>query len=132
MATATVKVEQIGSTSSRGDARGHQMVMDRPEAKGGTNAGMMGGEALLTGLGGCFMSNLLAAAKARDVKISQARADIEGDMADAPTRFSAIRMSVSALCEPPEELEKLVTVAERGCIAANTLRPAVNLTIKVV
>ena len=75
---------------------------------------------------------MLAAAKARDVKISQARADIEGDMADAPTRFSAIRMSVSALCEPPEELEKLVTVAERGCIAANTLRPAVNLTIKVV
>ncbi|HTN93595.1 MAG TPA: OsmC family protein [Gallionella sp.] len=132
MATATVKVEQISSTSSRGDARGHQLVMDRPEAKGGTNAGMMGGEALLNGLGGCFMSNLLAAAKARDIKITKARADIEGDMADAPSRFSAIRMSISAQCEPPEELEKLVTVAERGCIAANTLRPAVDLIIKVV
>jgi hypothetical protein len=63
MATATVKVEQISGSASRGNARGHELVMDRPEAKGGTNQGMMGGEAMLNGLGGCFMSNLLAAAK---------------------------------------------------------------------
>jgi putative redox protein len=132
MATATVKVEQISSSASRGDARGHQLVMDRPEAKGGNNSGMMGGEAMLNGLGGCFMSNLLAAAKARDIKLTNARADIEGDMADAPSRFSAIRMTVSAQCDPPEELEKLVTIAERGCISANTLRATVELSIKVV
>jgi len=132
MATATVTVEQISSTASRGNARGHQLVMDRPEAKGGTNAGMMGGEAVLAGLGGCFMSNLLAAAKARDMELKNARADIEGDMADAPSRFTAIRISVSARCNPPEELHKLVAVAERGCIAANTLRAAVELSIKVV
>jgi len=132
MATASVKVEQISSSASRGDARGHQLVMDRPEAKGGSNVGMMGGEAMLNGLGGCFMSNLLAAAKARDIKLTNARADIEGDMADAPSRFTAIRMTVSAKCDPQEELNKLVTIAERGCISANTLRAAVELSIKVV
>ncbi len=132
MATATVNVIQIGVSASRGNARGHELLMDRPEAKGGTNLGMMGGEALLNGLGGCFMSNLLAAAKARNIEISDARANIEGDMADAPSRFSAIRMTVSAKCEPAEELEKLVTIAERGCIAANTLRSAVELSITVV
>lgn len=132
MATATVKVEQISSTTSRGNARGHEIVMDRPEAKGGSNEGMMGGEAVLNGLGGCFMSNLLAAARARNIELKDARADIEGDMADAPSRFTAIRMSVSARCNPPEELQKLVTIAERGCIAANTLRAAVELSIKVV
>jgi putative redox protein len=131
MATATVIVEQISSTASRGNARGHQLVMDRPEAKGGTNEGMMGGEAVLNGLGGCFMSNLLAAAKARNIELNNARADIEGDMVDAPSRFTAIRMSVSAQCNPPEELNKLVTIAERGCIAVNTLRAAVELSIKV-
>jgi putative redox protein len=108
------------------------VVMDRPEAKGGTNKGMMGGEAVLNGLGGCFMSNLLAAAKARTIELQDARADIEGDMADAPSRFTAIRISVSARCNPPEELSKLVTIAERGCIAANTLRAAVDLSIKIV
>ncbi len=132
MATATVRVDQISSSASRGNARGHELVMDRPEAKGGTNAGMMGGEAMLNGLGGCFMSNLLAAAKARNIKMSNARAEIEGDMSDAPSRFSAIRMTVSAECDPPEELGKLVTIAERGCISANTLRAAVELSIKVV
>jgi putative redox protein len=132
MATATVTVEQISSTASRGNARGHELVMDRPEAKNGTNEGMMGGEALLNGLGGCFMSNLLAAANARDIKLTNARADIEGDLADAPSRFTAIRMSVSAQCNPPEELNKLVTIAERGCITANTLRTAVELSVKIV
>ena len=115
-----------------GNARGHEVIMDRTEAKGGTNQGMMGGEALVNGLGGCFMSNLLAAARARDIPITGARADIEADMADAPPRFTAIRMSVLARCEPQEELDKLVTIAERGCIAANTLRAAVELMVKVI
>ena len=132
MATATVAVEQISSTASRGTARGHQLLMDRPETRGGTDAGMMGGEAVLNGLGGCFMSNLLAAAKARNIELKNARADIEADMADAPSRFTAIRMSVSAQCNPPEELGKLVAIAEHGCITVNTLRAAVELSIEVV
>jgi putative redox protein len=87
---------------------------------------------LLNGLGGCFMSNLLAAARARNIELKNARADIEGDMADAPTRFTAICMSVSARCNPPEELDKLVKIVERRCIAANTLRAAVEPNIKIV
>jgi putative redox protein len=132
MASVTVMVEQISGTASRGNARGFSVVMDRPEAKGGTNEGMMGGEVLLNGLGGCFMSNLLAAAKARNFQLKHAHAEIVGDLADAPSRFSAIRMSVSAQCDPPEELVKLVSIAEHGCIVANTLRAAVSLSIQVV
>ena len=98
MASVTVMVEQISGTASRGNARGFGLVMDRPEAKGGTNEGMMGGEALLNGLGGCFMSNLLAAAKARNFELRNVHAEIEGDIADSPSRFSAIRMSISAQC----------------------------------
>ena len=131
MATAIVTVEQISATGSRGNARGHELVMDRPEAKGGANQGMMGGEALLNGLGGCFMSNLLAAARARNIELNNARAVIEADIADAPARFSAIRMLVSAQCNPSSELGKLVAIAERGCIAANTLRAAVELSVRV-
>jgi organic hydroperoxide reductase OsmC/OhrA len=41
-------------------------------------------------------------------------------------------MAVSAQCNPPEELGKLVAIAERGCIAANTLRAAVDLSIEIV
>jgi putative redox protein len=41
-------------------------------------------------------------------------------------------MSISAECNPPEMLDKLVQVAERGCIVANTLKAAVELKIMVL
>lgn len=129
MATVHATVDQLDHSASRASARGHELTIDRPVAKGGQDLGAMGGEALLMGLGGCFMSNLLAAAKARDVTLSDARAEIEGDLADTPPRYTAIRMRVSAHCEPADALPKLVTIAERGCIVANTLRAAVALDI---
>ena len=132
MPTILTTLTQLDHSASQGEVRGHQLVIDRPEAKGGQDKGPMGGEALLMGLGGCFMSNLLAAALARDIRLRDARADIEGDLADAPPRYTAIRMRVSAACEPAAELPKLVKMAERGCIVANTLRAAVDLTVECV
>jgi putative redox protein len=130
MPTIHATVTQIDHSASRGEVRGHELLIDRPEAKGGQDKGPMGGEALLMGLGGCFMSNLLAAATARDVRLEDARAEIEGDLADAPPRYTAIRMRVSARCEPAAQLPKLVQIAERGCIVANTLRHAVDLRVE--
>lgn len=132
MPTIQASVSQLDHSASSGEVRGHRITIDRPQAKGGQDKGPMGGEALLVGLGGCFMSNLLAAAAARDITLHDARADIEGDLADAPARYTAIRMRVSARCEPATELPKLVTIAERGCIVANTLRGALALTVACV
>ncbi len=124
----TVSVHQIGPTASEGMARDHRVVMDRPEAKGGQNKGAMGGENLLMSLGGCFMSNLLAAAKSRETDISDVRCEIAGTLETAPPRFSAVTMAVSANMDS-DQLEKLVTIAERGCIVANTMKNAVDLKI---
>jgi len=132
MPTIHATVEQLDHSASRGQARDHALIMDRPEPKGGQNKGPMGGEALLLGLGGCFMSNLLAAAKARDIGISNASLDIAGELADAPSRYTAIHMKVSAQCDVPDELKKLSLIAERGCIVANTLGGAVDLTIECI
>ena len=130
MPTINVSIDQLDHSSSRGQARDHSLVMDRPEAKGGQNKGPLGGETLLLGLGGCFMSNLLAAAHARGIEIKNAKAEIAAELASAPARYTDIHMTVTALCEPADELEKLVTIAERGCIAANTLGKAVNLVVE--
>ncbi len=129
MPTIHVTVDQLDYSSSQGRAREHGLTMDRPEPKGGQDKGPMGGEALLMGLGGCFMSNLLAAARAREVELSDTRLQIAGELADAPSRYTDVHMTVNARCNPPEQLEKLCTIADRGCIVANTLRNAVNLTI---
>ena len=124
-----VNVRQIGSSTSEGTAREHKVVMDRPVAKDGEDRGAMGGEHLLMALGGCYMSNLLAAVRSREAEVSNVRLNISGTLESAPARFSAIEMNISADFGDREQMEKLVTIAERGCIVANTLKDAVTLSV---
>jgi putative redox protein len=126
-----VQVKQIGPSASEGTAREHKAIMDRPEAKGGENRGAMGGEHLLMALGGCFMSNLLAAIQSREAEASDVKLTIGGTLESAPPHFSAIEMNVSAAHCDRELMQKLVAIAEKGCIVANTLKKSVNLTISV-
>jgi putative redox protein len=127
-----VLVKQIGPTASEGRVRGHKFTMDRPVTKGGEDRGPMGGETLLMALGGCFMSNLLAAAAARETALAGVQFEIAGTLESAPPRFTAIAMRIKAdQGEDAAQLPKLVEIAERGCIVANTLKTAVVLTIEI-
>ena len=126
-----VQVKQIGPSASEGSAREHTTVMDRPEAKGGENRGAMGGEHLLMALGGCFMSNLLAAIQSREAKVSDVNLAIGGVLESAPPHFSAIEMKISAVHDDRDLMEKLVTIAEKGCIVANTLKKSVDLSVRL-
>ena len=125
-----VNVNQISPTAGKGTIRTHTVTMDRPESKGGTDAGAMGGELLLASLGGCFMSNLLEAIRTREADISNVAITIDGTLAQAPSRFSAIEMTVSAEHDDQALLDKLVMMSERACIVANTLKSSVDLTVK--
>ncbi len=126
-----VQVDQVGATTSEGRARGHAVLVDRPVAKEGEDRGAMGGELLLVSLGGCFMSNLLAAIRARSADVANVRIAIDGTLESAPPRFSAVHMRIQADYTDRELMEKLVTISERGCIVANTLKSAVALTIDI-
>ncbi|UQN08901.1 OsmC family protein [Deinococcus sp. QL22] len=126
-----VQVNQVGPTTSEGVARSHHVLVDRPLDKGGHDQGMMGGEHLLIALGGCLMSNLLAAAQAREADIQGVRFEIVGTLESAPSRFGAIDILVQAQAADSKLLSKLVEMADRACIASNTLRSAVQLTIRV-
>lgn len=125
------QVKQIGPTASEGEVRGHKLTMDRPVAKGGEDRGPMGGETMLMALGGCFMSNLLAAAASRDIELSGVKLEISGTLENAPPRYSAMHIRIMADQTDDEQFDKLVTIAERGCIAANTMKAAVELSIEI-
>ena len=125
-----VQVVQQSMTTSQGSVRGHTVLIDRPESKEGTDRGAMGGELLLISLGGCFMSNLLAAVRAREAPISNITLDITGTLDDTPARYTAIDMVVRADPCDTDLLSKLVTISERSCIVALTLKNAVDLTIR--
>ena len=73
-----LQLRQISASTSEATISRHQVLIDRPAAKGGSDAGPMGGELFLAAVGGCFMSNLLAAIKAREADIGDVRAESSG------------------------------------------------------
>lgn len=124
-----VEVEQIGPATSAAAARSHRMYVDRPAAKGGEDRGPLGGEYLLVALGGCFMSNLLAAIRAREAEISNVRVGVTGTLDGTPERFSVFTMEVSATHADRELARKLIAIAARACAVTNTLRRSAPLSI---
>jgi putative redox protein len=128
MTEMKIELRQVSESTSDASMRDHHVLIDRPQEKGGTNRGPMGGELFLASIGGCFMSNLLAAIRARKAEVSEVRTEVTGTIAEAPTRFSAIDVHVTAN-GPIEQIERLVEVADKGCIMMNTLRGKLPVAI---
>ena len=131
MTTMKIQVRQVSASTSEATLRTHHVLIDRPVEKGGTDRGPMGGDLFLASVGGCFMSNLLAAIRARGEQISDAHLEVIGTIAESPARFSALELYVTADGANPELLEKLVEIADRGCIMMNTLRGKLDLRIRI-
>lgn len=126
-----IHISQTSPTTSEATIRKHRVLIDRPEPKGGSDEGPMGGELFLAAIGGCFMSNLLAAVRAREAAVTEAKLEIIGTLADSPSRFSAVDMFVSANYEDDALFEKLVDIADRGCIMMNTLRGKLEVNLRI-
>jgi putative redox protein len=131
MPELTVQVRLVEGSLSLGTARTHAVAIDRPTDKGGTDQGFLGGELLLVAEGGCFLSNLVAAARAREIALRRCLVAVRGVQADAPPRFAEVIVEVDAEADcPDEELDKLLRIAERGCIVSNTLRGGTSLVVR--
>ena len=126
-----VTVAQLdGTATSTGSARDHRVLIDRPRDKGGLDQGPMGGELLLLALGGCFMSNLIAAAGSRAITVEGLAVTVRASLASAPPRFDAITLEVHGKTADDGVLDRLVTIAERACIVHNTLAAGTRLTVR--
>jgi putative redox protein len=126
-----IQIRQVSDSTSEAEIRHHTILIDRTAAKGGHDQGPMGGELFLASIGGCFTSTLLAAIKAREARVSEVRAEVTGSLIDSPARFSAVEISVSANCSDRDLFERLVEIAEKGCIMMNTLRGKLDLTVRI-
>lgn len=127
----TIHVHQKSSSASEAAIRHHRVTIDRPAEKGGADFGPMGGELFLAAVGGCFMSNLLAAINARQAQISAVQTTVNATVEGSPARFSHVELCVAADCKDRDLLEKLVEIADRGCIMTNTLRGTLDLTLRI-
>jgi putative redox protein len=127
--TLRIEVEQIGASTAKGVARSHSVFVDRPVAKGGTDRGPLGGEYLLIALGGCFMSNLLAASHARGDALSNVSIAVQATMDGTPERFTDFALTISARHEDSSVARKLIGMADRACAVTNTLRRAAPVAV---
>ena len=73
-------------------------------------------------IGGCFMSTLLAAIRARELEISGVGVEVVAEPVGTPPRFEKVEVWVSAVAPDRGALEKVVGIAAQGCIMVNTLR----------
>ena len=126
-----VVVQQVGPSTGQGLVRGHSLLVDRPESKGGADRGAMGGELLLLGLGGCFMSNFLAAVRERDAPIRDVEVTVSSLLKGTPPLMTAFEIHISATHDDRDLLQKIATIAERGCIALNTLKQGISITVSL-
>ena len=127
--TFTATIEHVNQTTSRATVRTHTALVDRGIAKGGLDLGPAGGEYMLVSLGGCFMSHLLAAIRARDVAMTNVRIAVTGTLDGTPERFTAFTLNVSAACPDPDVARKLIVMAGRACQVSNTVRQVAALEI---
>ncbi len=125
-----IQLRQVSTSASEAALRTHRVLIDRPTDKGGTDSGPMGGELFLASIGGCFLSTLLAAIRARNANVSDVRTEVIGTIAETPTRFASIELNVEAQGNS-EEIERLVAIADKGCIMMNTLRGVLDVRIRI-
>jgi len=90
----------------------------------------MGGELFLAAVGGCFISTLLAAVRARELNISDVTAEVTAVLTGTPAQFSRIDLLVTTEEADADEFGKLVEIADRGCIMMNTLRDKLEITVR--
>jgi len=128
--TFTATVEHVKDTTSKVTVRSHTLLVDRPVAKGGLDAGPIGGEYMLVSLGGCFTSHLLAAIRARQAPVSNVTVAVTGTLDGTPERFTAFTLDVNARCDDPELARKLVVMAARSCQVSSTLRQVASLDVR--
>jgi putative redox protein len=116
------EIQQAGPTVAKGLVRSHTVTIDRPTARGGSDQGPLGGEYLLIALGGCFMSNLLAAIRVREASVTDVRIEVSGKLEGTPERFTEFALNISAEHRDPDMVRKLIGIAARACAVTNTLR----------
>lgn len=124
-------ITQISASTSMAAARQHTSLVDRPANKGGSDRGPMGGELLLMGVGGCFMSNLLGAAAAKNIALAQTVVEVCAELDGTPPRFSSVTLTVKGGTSDRDGLAALISQAEQACISINTLKGQVAVGIAI-
>lgn len=128
-----IKLVQKSATAVEVVREQYEVIVDRPVENGGGGQGIVGGKYLLIGIGGCFCSTLLAAAKSRDIIINGLTAEVTANLShEGPPRFTDIEVTVGYISGTDNTtFGKLIIIAEKGCAVINTIKNSTNFKVQL-
>ena len=118
------------------ESGGFKLIIDEPEASGGTNTGMTPLHAQLCALGACQSIVAAAFAQANNFTFEEFYAELEGDIdldgfmgiADVPKGFQEIRFAYHFKTdEPQEKCDEFAKFIQATCPIGETLQNGVKL-----
>jgi uncharacterized OsmC-like protein len=124
----TVRTRWTGGMRAVTDVGGFELVVDEPEAQGGTGTGPQPTDLLLASVASCLALSVAFVARKRGVQLLGLDVSVVGTYKGL--EFERIAASISS-DTPREVLEGLVSEAERVCYVSNTLRHLPELVIRV-
>ena len=113
-------VRYTGGVSFEAETRGHRIVCDQPQAKGGQDSGMTPPELLLSSLGTCAGFYALSYLRARALSSAGLTVKVTAEKAANPARLDQIVIVVDAP-DCPFEHEVGIQRAIKACLIHNTL-----------
>ena len=118
------------------DSRGFKILLDEPQALGGTDKGLNPVEAILCALGACQTIVAFAFAQSQGIALEGFHVDVEGDLdpdgflGKAPVRngFQEIRYTMHFKTNAPKEkAEAFASFIESRCPVGDCLQNGVKL-----
>lgn len=127
-----MQVSFVGGEAYEIAVRGHRIVVDQPETVGGDDTAPTPTELLVASLASCvaFYAGRYLTRHGYDRTGLTVTADF--DMAaDRPARVGAIRVSIKAPTDLPDERQPAFLAVARGCTVHNTLNKAPEVDVEL-
>jgi putative redox protein len=124
----TVYTRWTGGMRAVSDVGGFEIVVDEPEAYGGTNTGPQPTDLLLASIASCIALSVAFVARKRGIELLGLDVRVVGSYAGL--EFERISVTISSGTSR-DVLQGLLQGAERVCYVSNTLRHTPELTIDV-
>jgi putative redox protein len=124
----TVTTRWTGGMRAVSDLNGFEIVVDEPEAHGGTNTGPQPTDLLLASIASCIVLSIAFVARKRGIELLDLDVSVVGSYNGL--KFERIAASISS-GTPYDVLERLLPEAERLCYVSNTLRHCPELVVSI-
>ncbi len=132
----SIKTEWKGGLAFESDINGHKLMMDAPEAAGGTNTGPGPKKLMLVALSGCTGMDVVSILQKMRVEIESCEIEVQADVTDEhPKQYYKMHVIYTFKGKnlPLEKLEKAVRMSEETyCGVGAVYRKVMEVSSEIV